>query len=217
MSAGPSQLARRIDEELRTLSNRSVATLRNTRRHWSSALRQHSADDVLLASLELLERYNHRWIAYELVLFHPGAFALVGPDIVERLARHLESWGDVDQFGVLVAGPAWRAGQIEDGFVHQWAKRPDRWWRRAALVATVPLNVRSQGGVGDVSRTLGVCELLLDDRDDMVTKAMSWALRELVVHDPNAVGAFLAAHNERLSSRVKREVRNKLTTGLKNP
>ena len=87
----------------------------------------------------------------------------------------------------------------------------------AALVATVPLNVKSQGGRGDIARTLGVCERMLDDRDDMVIKAMSWALRELVVHDPHAVAAFLATHDARLASRVKREVRNKLTTGLKNP
>jgi hypothetical protein len=39
----------------------------------------------------------------------------------------------------------------------------------------------------------------------------------LVVHDPEAVEAFLAEHEDVLAARVKREVRNKLTTGLKNP
>jgi 3-methyladenine DNA glycosylase AlkD len=213
----PSPLARRIEQDLRTVSDRSVATVRKTRRRWSSALRQHTANEVLSAGLELFEDFNYRWVAYELILFHPSALSLVGPAVVERLAGHLESWGDVDQFGILVAGPAWRAGQIDDRLVHEWASRPDRWWRRAALVATVPLNVRSQGGSGDVSRTLGVCQLLLDDRDDMVTKALSWALRELVAHDRSAVEAFLAAHDERLAARVRREVRNKLATGLKNP
>jgi len=48
-------------------------------------------------------------------------------------------------------------------------------------------------------------------------KAMSWALRELVQHDPKAVRGFLAKHEDALAARVKREVRNKLTTGLKNP
>jgi 3-methyladenine DNA glycosylase AlkD len=51
----------------------------------------------------------------------------------------------------------------------------------------------------------------------MVAKAMSWALRELVVHDRKGVEAFLAAHDDLLAARVKREVRNKLTTGLKHP
>jgi 3-methyladenine DNA glycosylase AlkD len=62
-----------------------------------------------------------------------------------------------------------------------------------------------------------VCRLLIDDHDDMVVKALSWALRELVVHDPDAVSAFLSEHADVLAARVKREVRNKLTTGLKNP
>jgi 3-methyladenine DNA glycosylase AlkD len=51
----------------------------------------------------------------------------------------------------------------------------------------------------------------------MVVKAMSWALRELVPHDPQAVSAFLAENNQVLAARVKREVNNKMQTGLKNP
>jgi 3-methyladenine DNA glycosylase AlkD len=85
------------------------------------------------------------------------------------------------------------------------------------LVSTVALNVRSHGGYGDVPRTLAVCRLLADDHEDMVVKALSWALRELVVHDPNAVWAFLDEHEHVLAARVKREVRHKLKTGLKNP
>lgn len=53
--------------------------------------------------------------------------------------------------------------------------------------------------------------------DDMVVKGMSWALRELVVHAANAVISFLDEHEDVLAARVKREVRNKLATGLKNP
>ena len=51
----------------------------------------------------------------------------------------------------------------------------------------------------------------------MVVKAMSWALRELVVHDADAVDQFLNEYKGALAARVQREVRNKLRTGLKNP
>lgn len=51
----------------------------------------------------------------------------------------------------------------------------------------------------------------------MVVKALSWALRVLVAHDPDAVRKFLEENEEVLAARVKREVLNKLTTGLKNP
>jgi len=46
---------------------------------------------------------------------------------------------------------------------------------------------------------------------------MSWALHELVGHDPDAVRVFLSEQGDGLAARAKREVRNKLGTGLKNP
>lgn len=73
------------------------------------------------------------------------------------------------------------------------------------------------GGTGDTYKTLNVCRLLIDDKDDMVVKAMSWALRELIAHDVGAVREFIKEHNHVLASRVKREVNNKIKTGLKNP
>jgi 3-methyladenine DNA glycosylase AlkD len=51
----------------------------------------------------------------------------------------------------------------------------------------------------------------------MVVKALSWALRELAVRDPQAVRGFLAARGDTLAPRVRREVRNKLETGRKQP
>jgi 3-methyladenine DNA glycosylase AlkD len=51
----------------------------------------------------------------------------------------------------------------------------------------------------------------------MVVKALSWALRELSKRDPEAAEQFLEEHQGVLASRVLREVRNKLSTGLKNP
>jgi 3-methyladenine DNA glycosylase AlkD len=121
----------------------------------------------------------------------------------------------VDTFGCYVAGPAWHQGQLADAVVHGWAASQDRWWRRAALVSTVALNCRARGGRGDTARTLAVCERLVEDRDDMVVKALSWALRELAKRDAPAVRQFLDAHGARLAGRVRREVESKLTTGLK--
>jgi 3-methyladenine DNA glycosylase AlkD len=59
--------------------------------------------------------------------------------------------------------------------------------------------------------------MLLRDRDDMVVKALSWSLRELSKRDRRAVELFIDRYEKELHPRVKREVRNKLETGLKNP
>jgi 3-methyladenine DNA glycosylase AlkD len=84
-------------------------------------------------------------------------------------------------------------------------------------VSTVPLNLRAAGGTGDTARTLEVCRRLAADRDDVVVKALSWALRELVVWDPEAVRAVLHDQGDALAARVRREVNAKLNTGLKAP
>jgi 3-methyladenine DNA glycosylase AlkD len=84
-------------------------------------------------------------------------------------------------------------------------------------VSTVALNVGARGGHGDTERTLAVCRLLADDGDDMVVKALSWALRALAGRDPTAVRAFLDTHQDKLAARVRREVEHKLRTGLKSP
>jgi 3-methyladenine DNA glycosylase AlkD len=207
----------RFDAEIRALPVRNAPNVRAVRRRYSRELKTAEPAFVLDLARELVEVYGYRGTAYELILFHRGAFQRLGEAEVEELGRGINSWGSVDSFSRLVSGPAWRDGQVSDELIHRWTRSEDRWWRRAALVSTVALNVRSHGGMGDVPRTLDVCRLLVDDPDDMVVKALSWALRELVVHDPEAVRSFVEENEDRLAARVKREVGNKLTTGLKNP
>ena len=180
--------------------------------------RRLSGEGVVRVALDLWKRGGHsrRWAAVTLLRSHPTALRCVRLPSLEQMGDQMGHWGDVDTFASL-AGPAWRRGRISDWRVHRWARSPNRWWRRAALVCTVFLNRRSVGGQGDARRTLAVAELLAGDRDDMVVKGMSWALRELIPVDRRAVQRFLSKHDAVLAARVKREVRNKLTTGLKNP
>lgn len=172
--------------------------------------------DVVTA-LAAGRRWPEWFVAFELLGSHPGAFATLTVARVEALGDGLSDWASVDTFGVTVAGPAWRNGLIPDAAVHAWTKSADRWRRRLALVATVRLNTPARGGTGDAVRTLAVCRRLIADRDDMVVKAQSWALRELAKRDPTAVKRFLKDEGDALAARVRREVGNKLATGLKNP
>ena len=136
---------------------------------------------------------------------------------LEQLGEGLDGWGETDPFGCYLSGPAWRERRIRDATVHKWAKSSDRWWRRVAAVSTVPLNCTARGGTGDPRRTFGVCELLAGDRDEMIVKALSWALRELSTKCPELVATYVDDNHQILPARVVREVRNKLNTGLKNP
>lgn len=211
------EVAAQIEADIRALSVRNTATMRNVRRRYSRILKQAEPAFILDLAQDLIEKYDQRWLAYELIRNHPATFQELGAAELEALGQGINSWDTVDAFARTLAGPAWLKGQVSDALIHTWAVSEDLWWRRAALVSTVALNMRSQGGRGDVARTLTVCRLLVADHEDMVVKAMSWALRELVGHDAEAVGEFLAEYEADLSARVKREVRNKLTMGMKNP
>ena len=187
------------------------------RRGYHQRLKTASAGQVIELAHLLLEQHRQRGTAYQVIHHHPAALRSLDAQELERLGQGMASWGEVDGFGLYVAGPAWREGQVSDALIHYWAHSDDRWWRRAALVCTVALNVKARGGYGDPPRTLAVCRLLADDHDDMVVKALSWALRDLIQNDRPGVETFLAELEDRLAARVKREVRNKLRTGLKNP
>jgi 3-methyladenine DNA glycosylase AlkD len=200
-----------IELDIRALPDQRVDSLRRVRRTWSARLRDAPAAEVLALAEALLPR--QRWVAYELVYNHGGALAALDLERVERLGDGIDSWGATDAFGRYVSGPAWLRRGIPDSAVHAWAGLPERWWRRAALVSTVVLNLRAAGGTGDTPRTLAVCSRLAADRDDMVVKALSWALRALSLHDADAVRTFLADHD--LAARVRREVTSKLETGVK--
>jgi 3-methyladenine DNA glycosylase AlkD len=217
-------LADEIEARVAALPVRSTQAIRGLRREYSRRLRSAPADEVVALAGELLQRKHllrrtggvHRFFADELIAYHPTAPRNLGRQALEHLGRGLASWDDVDCFACYLSGPAWRVRLIDDAVIAEWAASGDHWWRRAALVSSVPLNVKARGGNGDTDRTLWVCSLLIDDRDDMVVKALSWALRALAERDPGAVQAFVSQHAPTLAPRVRREVATKLRTGRKN-
>jgi 3-methyladenine DNA glycosylase AlkD len=212
-------LAAEIGARLKALPHRRTATVRALRREYSRRLAAAPPRAIVALALRLLAESDFalHFIAYELVHYHRTALRSLRAKDLERLGRGLDSWYAVDTFAPLLSGPAWRERQVPDALIHRWARSKDRWWRRAALVSTVALNNRARGGRGETARTLRVARMLVHDRDDMVVKAMSWALRELAKRDPKAGRAFLAEHHEALAARVRREVTHKLITGVKNP
>ncbi len=218
----PNNLAVEIRAALAALPTQRVPAVRAVRREYSRRLKAAPARAVVRMAQRLQDGRDltARYVAYELVLFHPAALASLTARDLQHFGRGMDRWEATDTFGCYLAGPAWREGQVPDALIARWARARDRWWRRAALVSTVPLNNRARGAraaQGDAARTLAVCALLVADRDDMVVKALSWALRELARRDPAAVRAFVKAHGPALAARVRREVDNKLRTGLKNP
>lgn len=154
------------------------------------------------------------------------AFELIGRDKkllnqlqfedLADLGQHLDNWASVDHYSVGIHGVLWGKGVVQDRDIDRLLLSENHWERRVAVVSTVALNLKSRGGTGDTPRTIKVCERVVDDHQDMIQKALSWALRELSKRDRDAVIEFMERYDSRLAKRVVREVSHKLDFGTKN-
>lgn len=155
-------------------------------------------------------------LGYEYIGGDKKCLAALTEKTLDDLGQNLDNWVSVDYYAGLLVGYAWRTGIIDINKIKGYLKSKDFWIRRIAVVATVALNQKARGGKGDPKQTLEICEMVIDDHQDLINKALSWALRELAKRDPKPVAEFLDQHRDHLHSRVVREVSNKLETGRKN-
>ncbi len=192
--------------------------LRILLKNWWIEIKTWPPEKLIEFAKQLIETqiFECNQVAFELLWMNKTALRLIRLADLEVLGKNMDNWATTDTFSVMVSGWVWRENQISDSDVLNWLNSNNRWWRRAAVVSTVPLNLRARGGKGDVKRTLMICEKVVTDRDDMIVKALSWALRELSKSDKTAVENFMEKYDEQLAGRVRREVYTKLETGRKN-
>jgi 3-methyladenine DNA glycosylase AlkD len=191
--------------------------IRAIRKEFSRRIADAPPENVVQLALHLLSQNADllRFFSYELLNRHQSALEHLTTDDLLQLGKGLNSWSSVDCFGMYLSGPLWAQGRISERMIANWARSKDLWWRRTALVSTVALSRR--GSADDLSRVLRICALSAADKEDMVVKALSWALREVAKKHPEEARNFLETHKHALAARVVREVNNKLKTGLKTP
>ena len=201
-----------------TIKGVPVPKLRPIIKELTARFKKEPAQDLIrfVKQLKATRILEAQQIAFELLEKNKTARRELTLEEILELGQGMDNWILVDFFSGYIAGPAWREGRISDEVVKDWAVSEDKWWRRAAVVSTVALNQKARGGDGDPQRTLMICQLVAQDRDDMVIKALSWALRELAKRDAQPVADFITQNEDILAKRVLREVRTKLETGKKN-
>ena len=202
---------------MKTMGVRS-ADLRNLLKEWWKELKNIPPDEMVKLARELVETriFECNQVAFELLWKYKKALNSLVPGDLQALGKYMDNWATTDAFSVLVAGPVWRNNQVSDEDILNWLEAGNLWWKRAAIVSTVGLNLKSRGGTGDARRTLMVCERVIEDRNEMIVKALSWALRELSKHDRTSVEQFMEKYDHKLAKRVRREVYTKLKTGTKS-
>ena len=184
----------------------------------SPELKNMSVRDKIRFAKDLINTkiFECQQIAYEILGRDKKLMKEISSEDIKDLDKHQDNWVSVDTYSALILGVGWREAKISDEEILQKTKSDDYWIRRQALVATLGWNQKARGGSGNTEKTLMICELFVNDHEDMITKALSWALRELSKTDHQSVTEFMKKHDQHLAGRVRREVWNKLETGLKN-
>jgi 3-methyladenine DNA glycosylase AlkD len=108
-------------------------------------------------------------------------------DLYLRRHDRIDNWDLVDLAAWDVVG-RWLIDKPRD-VLDTLVRSPNMWERRTAILATMAF-IRE----GDVSTTLRLAEILLDDDQDLIHKATGWALRAAGDRDPAAVRGFLDRH-----------------------
>jgi 3-methyladenine DNA glycosylase AlkD len=101
-----------------------------------------------------------------------------------RNTHRINNWDLVDASArEIVGGYLWQRSRRP---LYRLARSRSLWERRIAVVATYHFLRR-----GDFGDTFGIARLLLDDKEDLIHKAVGWMLREVGKRDQKAAEEFL--------------------------
>jgi 3-methyladenine DNA glycosylase AlkD len=128
-----------------------------------------------------------------------AAQAVIGLRIARgdlRLLALLEEMITTGAWWDLVDGTAPRVGELlgadpatMDPVLREWARSPDRWLRRTAVIAQLGFKQRTDTGL-----LTDVVLANADDPDFFLRKAIGWALRDYAKAAPDWVAAFVRDH-----------------------
>lgn len=143
---------------------------------------------------------EHRYAATELTSLRMADGALALLPLYEEMIVTGAWWDHVD-------GVAPRLGQLlvthpasARPLVLAWSAAPDRWLRRASIIAQLGARART-----DVDLLSIVIDANATHPDFFVRKAIGWSLRDYARTDPEWVRGFVAARAQVLSSLSRRE------------
>jgi hypothetical protein len=120
----PKVIAAAIGADIAGLARRDTPSMRALRKAWSVKLKAAEVLDII-ASAQALEHaapQDGKWVAYELIRHHTGAFAAVSATEVEDFASRVASWYATDALGTILSGPLWAAGRLPDILFEAWSR-----------------------------------------------------------------------------------------------
>ncbi|MBZ5588849.1 MAG: DNA alkylation repair protein [Acidobacteriia bacterium] len=148
------------------------------------------------------EVFELRAAAVELLVLRGASLLPEDIGVVERLVRGSHTWALVDNLAAHVAGGLVERLPELGSTLDRWARDPDFWVRRTAMLALlIPL----RGGAGAFERFARYADAMLEEKEFFIRKAIGWVLREVSKKRPELVARWLAPRMHRASRVTLRE------------
>jgi len=143
---------------------------------------------------------EHRYAAVALLLLPMADGALALLPLYEEMIVTGAWWDHVDAVAPRVGRLLPEHAAAVRGRLLAWSNAPDRWLRRASIIAQLGAKERT-----DVALLTRVIDGNAADPDVFVRKAIGWSLRDYARSDPEWVRGFVAARASALSPLSRRE------------
>jgi 3-methyladenine DNA glycosylase AlkD len=193
----------------------SVPDIRATIRSWRRTWPQFDHDDLADMVRALWGRpvYECRQSAVILLERSPALLGAADASLIEDLLRTSRTWALVDGLAANVTGDLVERYPVLGNRLDRWATDDDFWLRRSALLALlVPL----RRGAGDFPRFAGYADLMLEEKEFFIRKAIGWVLRETAKRRPELVAQWLGPRVHRASGVTVREAIKPLPAELRD-
>jgi 3-methyladenine DNA glycosylase AlkD len=196
----------------------SVPELRQIAATWMKTHRDLSADDIVtvLSSLNTAKSYTEKCMAGILLDYTTTGQREFDPAIFDTWLDHLEGWAEVDtlctgKYTLKGLPSRWKEWKP---LVTRFAKSSEIQKRRASLVLfCAPLRADKHDALATVA--LQNIDKLKEEKDILITKAISWLLRSMEKHHRTMVEEYIKENKDTLPKIAIRETLAKLTTGRK--
>jgi 3-methyladenine DNA glycosylase AlkD len=193
-----------LKSELRHLGA-SVPAIRSVTTGFVRARPELGHDEVAAVVVALWDVPVHerRMAAVELLDLRSDVLTPADLPLLERMVREAGTWAILDGLAASVVGGLRERfpDELEDT-LEAWSADPDRWVRRASLLAHL---VALRTGREELDVFGRRADRLLEDRDPFVRKAIGWVLRDTGRRRPAPVVAWLEPRLDRVSRPTLRE------------
>lgn len=154
----------------------------------------------LAVALYALPEREYQYVAVDHLVRHVRVCGAGFLAVARELITTKSWWDTVDGLAARVVGPLVVAHPALADEMDRWIEDDNTWLARTAILHQLTYKGRT-----DEVRLFRCCERRAGDREFFIRKAIGWALREYSKTDPDAVQAFIARNDTKLSGLSKRE------------